>query len=153
MTRQIPLDEWPLGLEVEALQLTLAPGEIARRTGVTFTRDHDSLDDFDAAVIDLGKGRSFGLQHHLNAPHPGIVVLLDGSDKDVRDVVRFLKLEPQEIAWTAPQLAPAVERAFSGREAGSPTRNLVLLAAGLTATAIVAFGSGILDRLGLRLSK
>lgn len=87
---------------------------------LTFARDHDSLDDFDAAVIDLGEGRSFGLQHHLNAPHPGTVVLLDGSDKDIGNVVRFLKLEPQEIAWTAPQLSRAVERAFSEHEASLP---------------------------------
>ncbi|MDQ8757945.1 hypothetical protein RCO27_17100 [Sphingosinicella sp. LHD-64] len=118
------------------MQLTLAPAELARRAGVTFARDHDSLDDFDAAVIDLGEGRSFGLQHHLNAPHPGTVVLLEaGNDEGVRDVVRVLKLKRQEITWAAPQLVRAVERAFAGRKAKGLADALIATAATTAAVA------------------
>jgi hypothetical protein len=135
MTRQIPLEQWPHGLEEDALLLTLMPEEISRRSKIVFESDHDSLDDFQGALIEFGRGKAFALQHHLNAPVPGTTVLLEtGSVTALKVVISFLKLRRDEISWAAPGLEPQVDAVFRARQ---------LKQVGLAAGAALATGLGV----------
>jgi hypothetical protein len=117
MTQQIPLREWPLGLEEDAMQLKLGPAEIARRSDLRFERDHDSLDDYEGAVVKLESGKSFALQSHVHAPEPGTTVIFEsGSIQPLREVVRFLKLRRQDVNWVAPHLEQRLESLFRRRD-------------------------------------
>lgn len=134
MTQQIPLRDWPTGLEEDALHLALDPAEITRRTEVAFDRGHDSLDDFEGAVIDLGGGVRFALQHHLHASVPGTTVLLEpDSSAGLKHVIRFLKLQRDDIVWAAPNLEPALKQVF-----GTPGKRAFKVAAKVTAAAAAA---------------
>src|SRR5688572_642327 len=103
--QQLPLKEWPKGLEEDALQVALGPEEIERRSNLSFESGRDSLDDFLGAVVDLGNGKSFAFQRHVRSPTPGTTVLLkQGSADELRALIYLLKLKRREITWTAPHL-------------------------------------------------
>lgn len=128
MTHQIPLREWPLGLEEDALHLSLGPADIEVRAKLTFARDHDSLDDFDAAIVDAGDGKRFALQYHLKSPAPGTTVIFQpGATAPLRDVVKLLKLRREEILWAAPHIEPLLASIFEDhKQASDPALEEVL---------------------------
>ena len=82
--QQLSLMDWPEGLEEDALQLALAPEEITRRSSISFEVGRDSLDEFQGAIVDLGKGKSLAFQRHIHSPTPGTTVLLRrGSEESL----------------------------------------------------------------------
>lgn len=113
---QLSLNEWPKGLEEDALQLSLNPEEIARRSNLKFEEGQDSLDAFLAAVVDIGDGKSFAFQRHLHSPTPGTTVLLrQGSIEELTCLVRLLRLKLSDVTWTAPHVEKPLHLVFRKR--------------------------------------
>ena len=116
MIRQVKLDEWPSGLEQDVLHLSLRPAEIARRSGVQFETGVDSLDIYEAAVVNLGNGRNFALQYYPNAPVPGTTLILDQhSASGFKDALKLLGVHRHDVIWVAPHLKPALWTALRER--------------------------------------
>jgi hypothetical protein len=114
--QQLSLRDWPDGLEEDALQLALAPEEITRRSNISFEMGRDSLDEFQGAIVDLGKGKSLAFQRHLHSPTPGTTVLLRrGSADELIALRNMLALERSEITWTAPHLQTQLASVFRQR--------------------------------------
>ena len=117
--QQLSLRDWPDGLEEDALQLALAPEEIAHRSNISFEMGRDSLDEFQAAIVDLGNGKSLAFQRHLHSPTPGTTVLLRRGNTDELIALRnMLDLERSEITWTAPHLQSQLGSVFPERRRG-----------------------------------
>ncbi|CAA9508354.1 MAG: hypothetical protein AVDCRST_MAG91-1473 [uncultured Sphingomonadaceae bacterium] len=105
MIRQFTLEDWPSGLEQDAILLSLDPDEIARRSGVRFDAGVDALDVFEAAVVDLGNGKSFALQYYPNAPISGTTLILrPHSARGLKDAMSLLDVRRHEVIWVAPHL-------------------------------------------------
>ena len=139
MTAQIPLEAWPIGLEAQAVHLALDPAQIHRRSKLDFARARDSLDDFDAAVVDLGDGKSFALQHYVNAPEPGtILVLKAGTADGLAEALGMLKVKPGEVLWVAPDLKDDLDTILASKR----PRRAAALAAGLA----IGVGASVLAR-------
>jgi hypothetical protein len=104
--QQIPLAKMERGLACPVATLKLEPAEITRRLGVQFEITRDDLDELDAAVISSGSGRQFALVRHRHQPEPGTDILTNERSSnlgaDLRDALRVLKFDPNELRWTHP---------------------------------------------------
>jgi hypothetical protein len=104
MTAQIPLSDWPLGLEEDAMVLSLLPTEIERRAPIRFSKDRDELDEFEGAILDLD-GHQIALQHYPNSPVSGTnVIRRAGDDAALAELTSLLGLKTTEISWQAPNV-------------------------------------------------
>lgn len=130
MPSQIPLQAWPMGLEAQAVHLSLNPEEITRRSNLAFDRERDSLDDFDAAVVDLGNGKSFALQHYRNSPVPGTtLVLRPETSEGLREALKLLRIKQSEVTWVAPYLKEYLHAIFAKRRRHAAAKVVLAAAA------------------------
>lgn len=99
---QIGIENWPSGLSVPAALISLLPNEISRRARLEFSTDVDELDEVDAAILNFGHFGTLALEHHLNAPVQGTVILTsEGDYRPLRQLVDVLALKEDDLIWTA----------------------------------------------------
>ncbi|MGZ5488020.1 MAG: hypothetical protein ACXW27_04115 [Allosphingosinicella sp.] len=137
MIHQRRLSEWPIGLEQDAVVLSLGPLEITRRAGISFERAHDNLDDFDGAVLELEDGKVLALQHYLNSPVYGTkLILWREGDEGLREAIELLDVKPTEVSWIAPQLENSLAQALKGRQEAQQDSGVSVAAAVKTAASL-----------------
>jgi len=129
--QQLSLDEWPMGLEEDALQVALEPDEITRRTNLRFERGRDSLDEFDGAVVALDEGQSFAFQRHVHSPTRGTTVLLrQGSRDELRALINLVSLTKKDITWMAPHIETELASVLRDGQRGGRRIALALVTLG-----------------------
>ena len=126
---QLPIDDWPDGLEETAFIVKLPIREISRRAGLRFEEGSDSLDDFQAALLRIPKlgcktePRHFVLQAYRNMPGGGINVIPDvPSTLMIEFIVDMLELRPYEIEWATPRTSHRLRELWRQRRSKFNTR-------------------------------
>ena len=123
---QVPLDHWPDSMRDVAFTLKRQPAQVAQKFNLRFEREHDSLDDYDAALLELpnfgGDGRRHvAFQAYCHSPDKTIRVIPDRpSSMMIHYLVRRLCITEDDIAWASPQVMHQLQREWKRRRRGFP---------------------------------
>lgn len=109
-----PPEDGPLsGLTRAVAVLRLGPEELQVRAGLRCEVGHDDLNDLDWAEVRGAAGRRYALVCHRHALQPGteVVTSFDSPDpqEDVRDVLRQLGLNDEDVIWRSDERLRAPE--------------------------------------------
>ncbi|HYD49560.1 MAG TPA: hypothetical protein VEB21_14485 [Terriglobales bacterium] len=100
--RQIPLAEWPEGVETPIALVAWEPMRLRKVCGLAFEESYDDLDAFDGALIEAESGHRFALVRRRHAPAPGTEIWSNGTDSarsDLKEVLDTLGLDPDVVTW------------------------------------------------------
>ncbi|HLX61739.1 MAG TPA: hypothetical protein VKX17_10700 [Planctomycetota bacterium] len=120
---QVPLSEWPHGLERELAVLRAFPDGLAARLDLKFMPSQDNLDSFVGALVELQNRKCFALLRHTHYPAPGTLIFANHNSNDLaqdfRDLMQALALTEDDFLWVAPEAAPGTANNVNLIEAAS----------------------------------
>lgn len=104
---QVPLADWPKGLERELAVLRASPTELDRRLKLKFVDSQDNFDFFTGALVNIENKKCFALVRHRNDPMPGTMIWTSWQSKDLsadlREIMQALELKDDDLTWSAPE--------------------------------------------------
>jgi len=119
--RQLPTAEWTANDRHPLARLNLSPEELSRSHDLTFESHTDGLDDLQAAMLEIGKGKKYLFIRYQHDPETGTVVYRPNvarAERDVRDLIEAMDISPSGIGWSRPRTVH-----LSGRSRGSSAQD------------------------------
>ena len=112
-----PYRQWPSGDSLPLAVLRHSPAELSQRYGLIFDEDHDDLDSYRLAAIQLPKLGQVWLMHYRGEPEGETTAFVD-AQADFRCALQalivLLDLSSGEIAWTSPLAEPNSRATMQG---------------------------------------
>lgn len=95
---------WPSGNDKPVMRLVMEPDELSRKFNLTFIKEKDDLDSFEASHVYIEEVGFVVFMRHENAPQRGTPVYVDSEvnlSSASRIILETLQLSEIDTNWMA----------------------------------------------------